>query len=98
MVTVKKLNGRIKGRINPTFKKLKKSITLSRWLLLQLEDYAKQLRISRSQAIERICSYFFNTKQSEILLELSNKKIEVAMLEQKIKNIQENKKLVEFVK
>ena len=78
-------------RVEPKFRKIRKSIRLPLWLWVSLESYSNKNKLNCSQAIHRACEYFLAQDKNEILIDLSEAKIRVVILEQKLKNIKERK-------
>ena len=86
-VTVKR-----KTRVKPKFRRIRKSIRLPTWIWISIESYANKHELNRSQSIERACMFFLSNDKNEVTLDLETARMEVAILEQKFKNIKERKK------
>ena len=76
-------------RVNPSLKKTKKCIALSRSLWAEIEVYASKQRLNRSKAIGFMCRSHLSADRNQILSELKVKRIELAILEQQLKNLED---------
>ena len=82
--------------INRTqFKPIKKSLNLSRSLWAFVDNYSERNNISRAKTMERIVLFFIQSADRDLIIDYRTKKIELAVIEQQLKNKKEVKQLME---
>ena len=75
--------------------KKKVSMTISYSTLAYLKDFCKASGMNRSSAADSIISRFFIHNKKTLLTDIEEKKVELAVLEQRLKNIKERENYVE---
>ena len=84
-----------KPRIEPSFKKKRKSISLAAMTWAQIDNYSDSQRVNRSQVIEKGINFFLSNKQLyDLLAHFEAKQVELAVIRQQVENIKARKKII----
>ena len=82
-------------KATPSLKQIKKSLNLSRSLWAFVDNYSERNNISRAKTMERIVLFFIQSADRDLIIDYRTKKIELAVIEQQLKNKKEVKQLME---
>ena len=76
------------NRIEPSKKKIRKSIALSLELWTMIDIHANRIRLNRSQVVEIACRDFMSSDKKQLIEEKKNILIKLAVIDAQIKNME----------
>ena len=60
-----------------------------------MDNYAERNNLSRAKVMERVVDFFIQSADRDLIIDYRTKKVELAVIEQQLKNKKEVKQLME---